>query len=159
MTIIDERDLAGWLAASPRRVRWGHQHRSAPGPHRGSTRPGVAPLSYRGTGLVVSAAPHRRVPERKVSAPVTVALAGLVGLITVLLGLVAPAGAEGGAPTAEASEQLAVVYVQDGETLQGLASRVAPESPVDQVVDRIRVLNELDSTVVAAGRSLIAPIN
>jgi predicted Zn-dependent protease len=53
---------------------------------------------------------------------------------------------------------LAVVQVQGGEKLQHLAGRVAPDSPVADVVDRIRDLNNLDSAAVDAGQTLIAPI-
>jgi predicted Zn-dependent protease len=56
------------------------------------------------------------------------------------------------------SDQLAVVQVQAGETLQDLAGRVAPDAPVEQVVSRIRELNDLRSVAVDAGQTLIAPL-
>jgi len=56
-------------------------------------------------------------------------------------------------------EQLAVVRVQAGETLQELAERVAPETPVAQVVRRITDLNQLSSASLEAGQTLIAPIS
>lgn len=92
------------------------------------------------------------------STPVAVALAGLAALITVWLGLIAQASAERGLTGMGTPEQLAVVHVHDGETLRSLAVRVAPDSPVDRVVGRIRDLNELNSSAVVAGQSLIVPI-
>ena len=52
-----------------------------------------------------------------------------------------------------------MVRVQAGETLQELAERVAPETPVAQVVRRITDLNQLGSSAVEAGQTLIAPIS
>ena len=88
----------------------------------------------------------------------TLALAVLAALITVWLGLLAQTGAERAVPALGSPEQLAVVYVMDGESLRSLASRVAPDSPVDRVVDRIRDLNQLGSSAIEAGQSLIAPL-
>lgn len=159
MTILDEHDLAGWPIASPRRVRAGDQQFRLRDSRLVSTRPAIAPMRYRGTGLAVSAASHRTEPLRTVSTPVTVALAGLAALITVWLSLLAQAGGGHVTSVPQPAEQLAVVYVQDGETLESLAGRVAPDSPVDRFVDRIRDLNELSSPTVVAGQSLIAPIS
>ena len=44
------------------------------------------------------------------------------------------------------------------ETLQQVAHRVAPDAPVGHVVDRIRELNQLESTSLDAGQTLIAPV-
>jgi predicted Zn-dependent protease len=54
--------------------------------------------------------------------------------------------------------RLSVVQVEAGETLQHVAQRVAPDAPVNSVVDRIKELNKLDSGSVLAGQTLIAPI-
>jgi predicted Zn-dependent protease len=51
-----------------------------------------------------------------------------------------------------------VVRVEPGDTLQRLAARVAPDAPTGQVAARIRELNELDSSAVTAGQTLIAPV-
>lgn len=158
MTILHDHDRVGWPVASPRRVRTGYRHRSSLGRLPAPSRPVVAPLRYRGSGLAVSAAPHRRLSGRKGSTPVTLALAVLAALITVWLGLLAQSGAERAAPALGTREQLAVVYVLDGESLRSLAGRVAPDSPVDRVVDRIRDLNQLDSSAIETGQSLIAPL-
>jgi LysM domain len=128
---------------------------------RGSqpSRPAVAPPRFRGTGVSVSTAPHR---PRPITPATTVGLALLAALITVWLGLVAhfgdllhagPDQAGGKVP-----DRLAVVRIEPGETLQHLAARVAPDAPSSQVAARIRELNELDSSAVTAGQTLIAPV-
>jgi hypothetical protein len=111
-------------------------------------------MSYRGTGVLMSRASHRRRPITPVS---TVLLALVAAAITVWLGLVAQFGGVVG-PQAAVPNRLAVVQVQAGETLQHVARRVAPDAPVGQVVDRIRELNKLDSAALDAGQTLIAPI-
>jgi LysM domain len=119
-----------------------------------SRRPGGAPIRHRGTGVLVSRAPHRRRPITPVT---TVLLALVAAAITVWLGLVAQFGGVVG-ESGPVPDRLAVVQVQTGETLQQVAGRVAPDAPVSQVVDRIRELNQLDSVAVDAGQTLIAPI-
>ena len=124
--------------------------------HRpGPARPAVAPLRYRGTAIPVSRAAHPA--ARPVSATVTVALAGLAALITLWLGFLAHFSGDQPAPAA-LPDQLAVVQVQAGETLQQLAGRVAPDAPAAQVMQRIRELNKLDSAALDAGQTLIAPL-
>lgn len=117
-------------------------------------RPAIAPMPYRGTGVAFSRAPHAR---RPVSTAVTIALAGVAALITLWLGMV---GHFSGSPAAaeQIPDQIAVVQVQAGETLQQLAGRVAPDAPAGQVMQRIRELNKLDSASLDAGQTLIAPI-
>ena len=119
-----------------------------------SHRPGGAPTAYRGTGLLVSRASHRRRPITPVT---TVVLALLAAGITVWLGLVAQFGGVVGT-SAPVPAKLAVIQVQAGETLQQVAHRVSPDAPVGQVVQRIRELNQLDSVALDAGQTLIAPI-
>lgn len=117
-------------------------------------RPGGAPLGHRGTGVLMSRASYRR---RPITPATTVLLALLAGGITLWLGLVAQLGG----PTEEPVQlptRLSVVYVQDGETLQHIAHRVAPDAPTAPVVERIRELNKLESSSVQAGQTLIAPI-
>lgn len=117
-------------------------------------------MRYRGSGIAVSAARH--IPRRTVGASGTIAVAALSALVTLWLGwlahlsggVVAPVGTmQAGLP-----DQLAVVHVQPGETLQQLAGRMVPGVPVGQVVERIQTLNHLDSSTIAAGQTLIAPI-
>ncbi|MHA7650516.1 LysM peptidoglycan-binding domain-containing protein [Mycobacterium sp. ML4] len=137
------------------RYRAGRVRSNRPGP----ARPEGAPLRYHGTGVAVSTASHRR---RPVSVLTTAALALVAGLITLWLGLMANFGSMRNQEPADVSAQvpsaLAVVRVEPGESLQQLATRVAPGAPVGDVVERIRNLNALDSNAVSAGQTLIAPI-
>jgi len=154
VTVIDDRQVVTFRPARPGLARTG------PGPVRvrayrpGPARPAIAPLRYRGTGIAVSRTAHTR---RPVSTAVTIALAGLAALITLWLGSLAHFRGGAVAP-ARIPDQLAVVQVQAGETLQQLAGRVAPEAPVGQVMARIRDLNKLDSASLDAGQTLIAPV-
>lgn len=162
VTILDDHHLAGWSTA-PVHPRCGQSVGSGgvqrrPACRAVAARPAVAPLRYRGNGLAVSAARHPGRAQRSVSTPVTVALAGLTALITVWLGLLAQAGADRVSGPVAVPERLAVVQVQAGETLQRLAGRVAPDVPAEQVAERIRDLNELGSSAVEAGQTLIAPL-
>ena len=119
--------------------------------------PAIAPMRYRGTGIAVSRAVH--LPRRPVSTPVTIVLATMAALITVWLGSIAQfSGDHPAAAAAAVPEQLAVVQVQTGETLAQLATRVAPDAPAGQTVERIRDLNKLGSVSIDAGQTLIAPI-
>ncbi|EUA88242.1 hypothetical protein I551_5346, partial [Mycobacterium ulcerans str. Harvey] len=43
-------------------------------------------------------------------------------------------------------------------SLQDVAARVAPDAPVRQVVERIRELNALGSSMPASGQTLVAPV-
>ncbi len=122
-------------------------------------RPVAAPPRYRGTGVLMSTAPHR---PRPITPATTVMLAVVAAGITVWLGFVAHFGGmlHGGPEKAavQMPDRLAVVRVEPGETLQHLAARVAPDAPTAQVTARIRELNELDSSAVTAGQTLIAPV-
>lgn len=153
MTVIETGQRSSGPVVRPVPVRTPHRrdprHRR-PGP----ARPSAGAMRYPGTGVVMSRTPHRR---RPVSVVVTTALAGLAALITVWLGTIAQSGGVAGR-SAAVPDQLAVVQVQAGESLQHLAARVAPEAPVAQVVARIRVLNQLESAGLDAGQTLIAPV-
>lgn len=111
-------------------------------------------MRYRGTGVLVSRASHRRRPVTPVT---TVMLALIAGAITLWLGLIAQLGGVVGHQAAVPG-RLTVVQVQAGESLQHLAQRVAPTAPVAEVVERIRQLNELESVSLTAGQALIAPV-
>ncbi|MGI9126490.1 MAG: LysM peptidoglycan-binding domain-containing protein [Mycobacterium sp.] len=156
MTVLDDRQLTDWYAVWPavdanlrRPVRARVQR---PGP----ARPAVAALHYRGTGVTRSHTAHGR---RPVSTSITIALAGLAALITLWLGSLAQFSSERVSAPAALPDQLAVVQVQAGETLQQLAGRVAPDAPAARIVERIRDLNKLDSSAVDAGQTLIAPVS
>jgi LysM repeat protein len=132
-----------------------------PAGHRGRalgprlSRPASAPPRYRGTGVLMSTAPHR---PRPITPAKTVGLALLAAVITVWLGLVAQFGETVHGTSAGTPDRLAVVRVEPGETLAHLAARVAPGAPADQVAERIRDLNDLDSPTLVAGQTLIAPL-
>ncbi len=152
MTILDTREIQADSVFRPvarPRVVVSDSHRRPR-----SNRPATAPMRYRGTGVLMSRASHRR---RPITPTTTVLLALVAAGITVWLGLVAQFGGVTGG-NAPVPARLAVVQVQTGETLQQVAHRVAPESPVGQVVERIRELNQLDSVAVDAGQTLIAPV-
>ncbi|MFG1929822.1 LysM peptidoglycan-binding domain-containing protein [Mycobacterium sp. NPDC048908] len=152
MTVLDTRDMQADSASRPL-ARPGY--RAATTRRRPcSKRPATAPMRYRGTGVMISRASHRR---RPITPATTVFLALIAAGITVWLGLVAQFGGVSGGD-APVPARLAVVQVQTGETLQQVAHRVAPDAPVAQVVDRIRELNQLDSVALDAGQTLIAPI-
>lgn len=151
MTIITREDPTD-LVVRPVRPRQDVRRRP-----RGARPPGAA-HQYRGTGVLMSRASHRRRPITPLS---TVVLALIAAAVTIWLGLVAQlGGAAGTSPDSPAAipSQLAVVKVQSGESLQQLAQRVAPDAPAAAVVDQIRELNKLDSIAVDAGRTLIAPV-
>ncbi|MBO0864256.1 MAG: LysM peptidoglycan-binding domain-containing protein [Mycobacterium sp.] len=137
----------------PVHVRPAGHHGSARGPR--SSRPVSAPPHYRGTGVLMSTAPHR---PRPITPATTVALALLAAVITVWLGLVAQFGEALHNTSAGTPDRLAVVRVEPGETLAHLAARVAPGAPTDQVAGRIRDLNGLDGPTLVAGQTLIAPV-
>lgn len=161
----EDRQLAEWFADCPRPVRRASGVPTRPRAHRPMplrptavallTRPAIAPMRHRGTGIAISCAPH---PPRRVSTSVTVALAGLAALITLWLGSLAQYSGERSAAPLPTPDQLAVVQVQPGETLQQLAGRVAPGAPAVEMVERIRNLNKLGSAAVDAGQTLIAPV-
>ena len=156
MTVLDDRQLTDWYSVPVRPSRAPVRSRGQVVAYRpGPVRPRVTPLRYTGGGVAVSYAPHTR---RPVGTMVTVALAGVAALTTLWLGSLAHFSGDRAAAPSQMPDRLAVVQVQAGETLQHLAGRVAPDSPVGQVVDRIRDLNNLDSAAIDAGQTLIAPI-
>ncbi|MFY9921477.1 MAG: LysM peptidoglycan-binding domain-containing protein [Mycobacterium sp.] len=155
MTVLDTREvLAGPVLRGPHRPPVTRRPHRSPQSRR---RPGGAPMRYRGPGVVMSRASHRR---RPITPAATVGLALLAALITMWLGVVAQFGGVVGTSSSSTPvpDTLAVVRVQAGETLQQVAHRVAPDAPVAHVVDRIRELNELESASLDAGQTLIAPV-
>lgn len=143
-------------AQGPWHGREGLSRARRPGP----SRPEVAPPRYHGAGVTMSVAPHR---SRPVTPATTVGLAVVAGLITLWLGLVANIGqalnGESPASAARVPDRLAVVRVEDGESLEDVAHRVAPDVPARQVAERIRELNDLKSPALVAGQTLIAPVD
>ena len=125
----------------------------------GPARPAGAPPRYYGTGVAMSVAPHHR---RPVTLLTTIGLALAAGMITLWLGLVANVGqmlnGDSASSAARVPDRLAVVRVEAGESLQDVAHRVAPDAPARQVTERIRELNDLGSSSLVAGQTLIAPV-
>jgi hypothetical protein len=157
MTTIITREIPTELVV--RRVpaaRPGQDVRRRQRPHR-PHRPHGAALPHRGTGVLMSRASHRR---RPITPAATVVLALVAAAITLWLGYVAQLGAGVGSARVSTAvpNQLAVVQVQSGESLQQLARRIAPDAPTAAMVDQIRELNELPSSAVNAGQTLIAPV-
>jgi hypothetical protein len=148
MTILDSREISATPMVRPATRPVGARRRP------NSQRPGGSPVRYRGTGVLMSRASHRR---RPITPFATVVLALIAAGITVWLGLVAQFGGVVG-ESASVPSRLAVIQVQTGESLQQVAHRVAPDAPVSQVVDRIRELNKLESVALDAGQTLIAPV-
>ncbi len=138
---------------APRRPRHGSGVAGRPAP----ARPAAIAPRYRGTGVRVSRTPHARTPGRRITPLTLVGLAFTAALITMWLGVVAQFG-EAAHASAPVPDRLAVVQVRSGETLAHVAARVAPDAPVNSVVDRIRELNELESGALDAGQTLIAPV-
>lgn len=170
MTILNDLQQTGRAAANDYQS-WEHPVRGGRVRRRPVDRPfpagpPVGSFRYQGHGLKVSAARHPARSDRtsgtlsgrSVSTRVTVALAGLAALFTVWLGALAQAGVDRTSAPVASLERLAVVQVQAGETLQQLAGRIAPGTSVESVAQRIRDLNELDSSAVEAGQTLIAPV-
>ncbi len=151
MTIITREDPTDLVVRPMRPVR-----RSTSAARRGPRqhRPAGAAVHYRGTGVLMSRASHRRRPVTPIA---TVLLALVAAAITVWLGLVAHVGAAPESAT-PVPGRLAVVELQAGESLEQLAQRVAPDAPVGAVVDEIKDLNKLGSAVVGPGKTLIAPV-
>lgn len=126
-----------------------------PGHQPKPMRPAGAPPRYRGTGVMMSRASHRPKPITPLT---TVVLALVAAAITVWLGLVAQLGGVSGSTTPSSGQELAVVQVRSGESLQHVARRVAPDAPVSAVVEQIRDLNQLESPSIEAGQTLLAPV-
>src|ERR1700682_2906367 len=87
-----------------------------------SNRPAVAPMRYRGTGVVMSRAIHRR---RPITPATTVVLALIASAITVWLGLVAQFGGVTGVE-APGPGRRGVIQVATGEEVPQGAAPVGP---------------------------------
>src|SRR6266550_8733909 len=103
MTILETREIQSVPMSKPV-VRPGFRPADTRRRPR-SNRPAVAPLRYRGTGVVMSRATHRR---RPITPATTVVLALIASAITVWLGLVAQFGGVTGAE-APTPDRLAVI--------------------------------------------------
>lgn len=68
------------------------------------------------------------------------------------LGLLAASTGGDGVP-----DRTAITEVRGGETLWDIASRVAPDSPRQAVVERIRLLNGMEGSTLHPGQPLVVP--
>jgi hypothetical protein len=93
----------------------------------------------------------RRVFRRRRLAGLLVGVAVVAGIV---VGLSQLASAANGPAV---PERTTVVQVAPGETLWQLAERVAPGSPPQQVVERIRELNGMHGSTIHPGQPLIVP--
>ncbi|QUQ72146.1 hypothetical protein [Kutzneria sp. CA-103260] len=114
-------------------------------------RPPGRPRPVTAPGVAASAA---CAPER-LSGGLQLALVGVLTFVA-CLGLAAVNGLSsvGSQPVPSG---VATVQAQTGETLPELAHRIAPNSPVDDVVDRIVTLNRLADRTLHAGQPLQVP--
>jgi hypothetical protein len=85
-------------------------------------------------------------------------MALLAALITMFLWITAQFSGASFAPD-RVPEQLGVVRVQPGETLEALASRVMPDVPPGAAIERIGELNQLQTAELEPGQTLITPIS
>jgi LysM repeat protein len=85
-----------------------------------------------------------------------VLVAGLVLLLLAAFSL-GRTGAEG-STSAGAPAQVRTTTVAPGETLWGIASRIAPEQDPRPVVDQLRRLNDLPDGGLRAGQQLLLPV-
>jgi hypothetical protein len=125
------------------------QQPQPPARQRGRHRSAARPDSLGSRRRVATCVPTVR---RRRRLPVTflVGLAVFLGVIGV--GFMASAMAGNPVP-----DQTAVVWVQPGETLWGVAERVAPGYNTEAVVARIRELNDVPANGVLPGQALQVP--
>ena len=114
-------------------------------------RPPGRPRPVHAPGVAATAA----CGPKRLSGGVQLALVGVLTFVT-CLGLAAVNGlsSDGSRPVPSG---VATVQAQAGETLPELAHRIAPNSPVDDVVDRIVALNHLADRALHAGQPLVVP--
>ncbi len=94
-------------------------------------------------------------PVRLTARGRAVLVAGLVLLLLAAFSL-GRTGAEG-ATDAGAAPQVRTVTVAPGETLWGIATRIAPGQDPRPVVDQLRRLNDLPGADLRAGQQLLLP--
>ena len=83
--------------------------------------------------------------------------ASVAALGAIVIGAGQVAGASGSDSQAPSSRAAQVVVVQAGETLWGIAREVAPGSDPRGVVRQIRQMNDLGTTPVVPGQSIVVP--
>lgn len=108
------------------------------------------PIGVRGcsAGTACAVRPAAR-PAR-----VLIVVALLTAAVVVLLTLLGEFSASGGVP-----ERTAVVQVQPGDTLSGIAARSAPDADHSAMMARIEQLNGLTSVSLDVGQPLVVPVS
>lgn len=144
-----------------------HAYAGLPGRRRvARQRPHGRPTELAGTGARLSRAPHplprnaaraalapaRTIARRRDAAVVAVTVVAIV--LIGLVGFMVRGLGDSGAPAAETT-----VQVEPGDTLFGIAERVAPGEPAAATIGRIRVMNELAGTTVHSGQTLRVPVS
>ena len=84
--------------------------------------------------------------------------ASVAALGAIVIGAGQVAGASGSDSEASNPPVAQVVVVQTGETLWGIAREVAPGSDPRGVVRQIRQMNDLGTTPVVPGQSIVVPV-
>jgi len=119
-----------------------------PPPARHRRRSAARPGSLGSRRRVATCVPTVR--RRRLPVTILVGLAVFLGVV----GVGFMAGSMAGAPV---PDQTAVVWVQPGETLWGVAERVAPGYDTEAVVARIRELNNVPANGILPGEPLQVP--
>lgn len=108
-------------------------------------------------------APTRVVAARGIQEPsvarvrVRLLVAGVLAAV-VLVGVGCGLAALRGSGGVSMPSRTGVVQVHQGETLSGVAARVAPGAPSAEVVHQIMVLNGLGGAAIRVGQALVVPL-
>ena len=121
----------------------------APAPVGVPTRPGRARLVSVPCGDAVAAGPATRLRVTR-AGWLVVTLAVSAAVVAALVVALFPGGASGTVIDHSTT-------VQQGQTLSEVAARELPQLPVRDAVARIEVANDLSSSQVHAGQSLLIP--
>jgi len=123
-------------------------------------RPQPCPGRVNPTDVIHPALPAAVVVRRRRTVAVVVLAVVLVGLLALAVRLTGESGAvsdAAGSGTGPVPAGQTVVVVSPGETLGGLAGRVAPAADPEAVSAWIRDTNHLSSSALPVGRPLVVP--
>ena len=123
-------------------------------------RPQPSPGRVNPTDVIHPALPAAVVVRRRRTVAMVVLAVVLVGLLALAVRLMGESGAAldaTGSGTGPVPTGQTVVVVAPGETLGGLAGRVAPAADPAAVSTWIREANHLSSSALQAGRPLVVP--
>ena len=111
-----------------------------------------APATYRRPASQPASAVRLTRRGRRLARTAIVLLAVLTVLAFGLAGRIPASAGDSAAVPATAT-----VVVQPGQSLWGIARSVAPRDDVRATIERITMLNNLDSTTVIPGQQLVVP--